>query len=149
MWRLFVILFNAIVLFLVYGLPAESKDFHDNEYCLAEAIYFEGRGEPALGQLAIANVILNRVKSPEYPNQACLVVRNCQFSYYCDGKNERMTDKKAFRMAEKIAFFALDTAVVGDVEHAMFYHADYVKPYWADKFKYLGQIGKHKFYKEN
>ena len=148
MWRLFLILFNVIVLTLTYGFPTKAEDSYDNEYCMVEAVYFEGRGEPAIGQLAIANVILNRVKSPEYPNEACLVVRDCQFSYYCDGKHERMADKEAIRKAERIVFFALDSAVAGDVEGAMFYHADYVRPYWADKFQYLGQIGRHKFYKD-
>ena len=113
--------------------------------CLAEAIYYEGRSEPFIGQLAIANVALTRTTK-----SVCATVHDrCQFSYWCDGKHEIMLDVKAKEHSYMVAKLAMDGAVVGETEGATHYHATYVNPYWAGKLFYLGRIGKHLFYIED
>ena len=124
--------------------------------CLATAIYFEARGEPEKGQLAVAQVVINRLKNPAYPNTVCGVVyqnknmRNaCQFSFACDGIKDRITDMGSWRQAEELAHRVLFddnwwNAKVGSSTH---YHANYVRPRWARTMKKMQKIGHHIFYK--
>jgi len=123
--------------------------------CLAEAIYFEARGEPWKGQVAVAQVVLNRVKNPTYPASICGVVyqnkhrRNrCQFSFACDGINDRIRNHALWSQAQKIAREITSgdhwLKVVGASTH---YHATYVRPRWARHMIRLGRIGRHIFYK--
>ncbi|MEP3113849.1 MAG: cell wall hydrolase [Nisaea sp.] len=122
--------------------------------CLAAAVYFEARGEPVAGQAAVAQVVLNRVKAPAYPSTICGVVyqnkkwRNrCQFSFACDGIRDKVTDKKSYAKAAKVAKSVTRgkswSRVVGSSTH---YHATYVNPRWAKKMKRLTKIGRHIFY---
>ena len=124
------------------------------ENCLARAVYFESRSESDLGQLAVAKVILNRVKSPEYPKSICGVVyqgsgtrNSCQFSFACDGLPDDVNQAGAWSHAKSIA----QRAIAGDPAIAMMgsatnYHADYVKPKWAKTMRRLARIGHHIFY---
>lgn len=123
--------------------------------CLAEAIYFEARGEPENGQVAVAQVVLNRVKNPAYPNTICKVVyqnkhkRNaCQFSFACDRVRDRTSVKPAWDLAKKLSTEIISgkrwLKSVGASTH---YHATYVNPRWARKMKKLSKIGRHVFYK--
>ena len=124
------------------------------ENCLARAVYFESRSESDLGQLAVAKVILNRVKSPEYPKSICGVVyqgsgtrNSCQFSFACDGLPDDVNQAGAWSHAKSIA----QRAIAGDPAIAMMgsatnYHADYVKPKWARTMRRLARIGHHIFY---
>jgi hypothetical protein len=123
--------------------------------CLAEGIYFEARGEPELGQAAVAQVILNRVKNPAYPDTICGVVYqqknrrfSCQFSFACDGKKERITAPAHYTTAQRIGREVtsgkLWLADVGDSTH---YHATYVRPRWARKMNKVDKIGAHIFYR--
>ena len=123
--------------------------------CLAEGIYFEARGESKKGQAAVAQVIVNRVKNPAFPNTVCGVVyhnkhrRNaCQFSFACDGIRDRVRSKKSWRIAKKIADDMIDgrewLREVGSSSH---YHANYVRPRWARKMKRMTRIGKHIFFR--
>jgi spore germination cell wall hydrolase CwlJ-like protein len=124
--------------------------------CLATAIYFEARGEPEDGQLAVAQVVLNRVKNPTYPNTICGVVyqnktkRNrCQFSFACDGRADRITDKGAWERAEALARKSVDeqaTTFLEEVGSATHYHATYVRPRWAGRMTQTDKIGRHIFY---
>jgi len=126
--------------------------------CLATAVYFEARGEPVKGQIAVANVILNRVESPYYPDTICGVVyqnshrRNaCQFSFACDGKTKKITETKAYKTAKALAqkIFACDEechASALPIARSTHYHADYVTPRWAKKLERTGKIGRHIFY---
>lgn len=124
--------------------------------CLATAIYFEARGEPEEGQLAVAQVVLNRVKNPTYPNTVCGVVyqnktkRNrCQFSFACDGRPDRITDKGAWAKAETLAKKSVDdqaTTFLEEVGSATHYHATYVRPRWAGRMTRTDKIGRHIFY---
>ena len=122
--------------------------------CLTEAIYFEARGEPVRGQFAVAEVILNRVVSREFPDDVCAVVNQgtgekfrCQFSYTCDGLPERISDRSSWGRAEKIAALALTGEVpLNLTEGAMYYHTKAVAPYWSDLFDLTTEIGAHRFY---
>jgi spore germination cell wall hydrolase CwlJ-like protein len=125
--------------------------------CLAEAIYFEARGEPEQGRIAVAQVVLNRVKNPAYPDTVCSVVyqnknmRNrCQFSFACDGIRDRITNAGAWRDAQALAKRVLDddrTLFIADVGASTHYHATYVRPRWARKMTKMEKIGRHVFYK--
>ena len=122
--------------------------------CLARAIYFEARSEPEAGQIAVANVILNRVKSKNYPNTICGVVydgahrlNSCQFSFACDGKQDAPRGPKEWSKAKKLASRAMaGDAYVRVVSTATHYHADYVNPSWSGSMKRLIKIGRHIFY---
>jgi spore germination cell wall hydrolase CwlJ-like protein len=124
------------------------------ENCLARAVYFEARSESELGQLAVAKVILNRVKDPNYPNTICGVVyqgsgsrNSCQFSFACDGLPDDVRQPGAWANSKRIAQKALaGDAKVAAIGTATNYHADYVKPRWAKNMKRLIKIGRHIFY---
>jgi len=122
--------------------------------CLSEAIYFEARGEPVEGQFAVAEVILNRVDSPKFPNSICKVVRQgagrkhaCQFSYNCDGKLEYIANGSAYDQAKRVARVSMDRKTRPLTKGATFYHATFVSPSWARSFQHVATIGVHKFYK--
>ncbi|MGO9135068.1 MAG: cell wall hydrolase [Methylovirgula sp.] len=125
------------------------------KHCLAEAIYFEARGEPEEGQAAVAQVVLNRVSSGLYPASICGVVfqnrshyHACQFSFACEGRSLRITEQDAWHQAERIAEEVTDgKTYLADVGAATHYHADYVRPYWARRLKRMDVIGHHVFYK--
>ncbi|QDG79034.1 cell wall hydrolase [Labrenzia sp. PHM005] len=123
--------------------------------CLAEAIYFEARGEEEEGQVAVAQVVLNRVKNPSYPNSICGVVyqnkhkRNrCQFSFACDGIRDRIASPGAWKTAQRLSKEVLDgKRYLKMVDASTHYHADYVNPRWAKSMAKRGKIGLHIFYK--
>ncbi len=122
--------------------------------CLAEAIYFEARSESEEGQAAVAQVVLNRVKSGLYPASVCGVVyqnRNhylgCQFSFACEGKSLRVAEPAPWRVAERIAEQVLQgKTYLSDVGAATHYHAEYARPSWARALKKTDKIGAHIFY---
>jgi spore germination cell wall hydrolase CwlJ-like protein len=124
------------------------------ENCLARAVYFEARSESDMGQLAVAKVILNRVKSPDYPNSICGVVyqgsgsrNSCQFSFACDGQADDVRQAGAWVHAKIIAQRAINNdPAVAKLSSATNYHADYVKPKWAKSMRRLSRIGRHIFY---
>ncbi|MBP0617554.1 cell wall hydrolase [Jiella mangrovi] len=123
--------------------------------CLANGIYFEARGESSQGQAAVAQVILNRVRNPAYPNTICGVVyqnknwRNrCQFSFACDGHKDRIRDGSSYAEAEDIAEKVTTGKIwIADVGSATHYHATYVKPRWARAMQRVDKIGRHIFYR--
>lgn len=122
--------------------------------CLTEAIYFEARGEPINGQIAVAEVILNRVNSPIFPNTVCGVIQQgsenlnkCQFSYKCDGEPEYMTEPKAMKRASDVAILIMKGERRALSGYATHYHADYVDPYWASTLLKTATIGTHIFYR--
>ncbi|MEQ9225697.1 MAG: cell wall hydrolase [Parvibaculum sp.] len=134
----------------------KARMLDEERRCLAAGIYFEARGESTEGQLAVARVILNRVGAANYPDSICGVVyqgasrkTGCQFSFTCDGKlskvpNERRAWAKARRTAQYVMMGRdADTKLAP----AMFYHADYVQPYWASSMVEVAKIGRHIFYR--
>jgi len=126
----------------------------DQWVCLTEALYFEARGETLLGQLAVAEVILNRVDSGRYPNSVCGVVRQgsgrlntCQFSFYCDGVEELVHEPVAFARAGHIAAMMMDGRPRTLTNGATHYHATSVSPRWAGRLHRTALIGEHIFYR--
>jgi len=127
------------------------------ENCLARAVYFEARSESELGQLAVAKVILNRVKDPDYPKTICGVVyqgsgsrNSCQFSFACDGLPDDVKQPAAWANSKRIAQMAIaGDQKVAAIGSATNYHADYVRPKWAKSMKRLIKIGHHIFYSDD
>lgn len=134
-------------------LMAQSEPTGDEQWqCLKEAIYFEARGESLLGQIAVAEVILNRVDSPLYPGSVCGVVKQrggggCQFSYVCDGYADKMREKDAADLAGRIARAMLDGATRVLTDGATHFHTRSVRPSWARSFPKTAAIGAHLFYR--
>ena len=129
------------------------------ENCLATAVYFEARSESMVGQLAVATVILNRVKASNSHSSICGVVYKgashlnaCQFSFACDGKPNMVDDVGAWKMAYDITALALSNdrkdRPLQILATATNYHADYVDPYWSKSLNRLTKIGRHIFYSQ-
>ena len=123
--------------------------------CLAEALYFEARGESVTGQFAVAEVILNRVDSRRYPGSICGVVRQgtgrrhaCQFSFYCDGRAEVIRDRRAYERVAKVAQIMLNGGPRNLTDGATHYHTRAVAPSWSRVFPRTATIGQHHFYRE-
>ncbi len=126
--------------------------------CLATALYHEARGESIAGQFAVAEVILNRVESPAFPNSVCGVVNQgaaaavrgrCQFSFACDGKSLNMREAEARRTAKRIAHVMTDGAPRALTEGATHFHTTQVSPRWSRVFERVTRIGSHIFYRDN
>lgn len=144
-----------------------SEEAHPQEYCLALNIYYESRGSNYADQVAVADVVMNRVEDTRYPNTICEVVKQgkqkpswkdpnkmvmvrdaCQFSWYCDGKSDDPQDRNAWINAQQIAWFMIwDRKHRGITEGATHYHANYVSPRWAKDLQLVGRIGVHIFYR--
>ena len=135
-------------------LMAQPAPDGDAEWqCLTEALYFEARGESVQGQIAVAEVILNRVDSPLYPGTICKVVKQrggggCQFSYVCDGRTDRLRDKVSADLAGRIARAMLDGAPRVLTEGATHFHTRAVRPGWSKRFAHTTTIGAHAFYRQ-
>jgi spore germination cell wall hydrolase CwlJ-like protein len=129
--------------------------------CLAKAMYFEARGEPEEGRLAVGRVVLNRAASGDYPTTVCGVVyqndhmRNrCQFSFACDGVADKVTEQALWDEIKAEAKQLLgcrsgcrNAPDSGDaIWTSTHYHASYVSPHWAKKLKRTGTVGQHLFY---
>ena len=131
--------------------------------CLALNTYHEAKNQSMVGQIAVAEVVMNRVADRRYPNTVCEVVKQgpkykgsdvpvrhkCQFSWFCDGKSdEPKRDSKEWRMAQEYARIVLSGRIVLDVtEGATHYHATYVKPSWAKTKTRTTRIESHIFYR--
>ena len=141
--------------FTAKSLPEVPDHRRDEQwYCLAEALYFEARGESFMGQVAVAEVILNRVDSRRYPNTICGVVRQgekrkngCQFSYNCDGKSDKIGNRKAFERMGRLARAMIDGRPRRLTDRALYYHNTSVKPRWMRKMVRTVKIGEHIFYR--
>ena len=140
--------------------PAERLNLTDKsrikaEKCLANAIYFEARGEPVRGQIAVAQVVMNRVFSGYYPHDVCGVVYQdahrhlaCQFTFACDGIPDTVNEPDAWKRATEIARDTLDGKLwLPDVGKATHYHAYWVHPWWVHEMRKLDRIGVHTFYR--
>ena len=130
--------------------------------CLALNVYHEARDQPFIGQVAVAQVVMNRVRDDRYPDSVCDVVKQgptyswkqdfpvrhrCQFSWYCDGKSDKTPDQTAWQQAMLIAQ-GVHTGNLDDfVEGATHYHATYVLPEWAESKTPVVKIGDHVFYR--
>jgi spore germination cell wall hydrolase CwlJ-like protein len=138
---------------------ASTQEF----YCMAQNIYWEARSENIEGQVAVAFVVLNRLKNKRYPNTICNVVKEgptltgtsfpkrntCQFSWYCDGlRDEPVKESKSWQIATTLTYEILVLNKYSDpIDGATHYHATYVSPKWATRLSKTKQIGSHIFYK--
>ena len=138
-----------------YADLIDPDNLGKEQRCLAEAIYFEARSEPEEGQAAVAQVILNRVRSGLYPTSVCGVVYQnrhrhlaCEFTFACEGKSLRITDSGSWQSAKRVADAVLHgKTYLADVGGATHYHANYVRPSWSRRLKKMDVIGRHIFYK--
>ena len=130
--------------------------------CLALNVYHEARDQPFIGQVAVAQVVMNRVRDDRYPDTVCDVVKQgptyswkqdfpvrhrCQFSWYCDGKSDDTHNEGAWQQAMLIAYGVYTGNLDDFVEGATHYHATYVLPEWAESKTHVVQIGDHMFYR--
>ena len=137
-------------------LGLEGKPRATAEKCLADAIYFEARGEVRKGQEAVAQVVMNRVFSGYYPHDVCGVVYQnahrhlaCQFTFACEGKDlSRIDEPDMWEQAKSIAKDTLDGKIwLPEVGHATHYHAYWVHPSWVHEMTRLFKLGVHTFYR--
>jgi hypothetical protein len=136
-------------------LHLEGKDYAKAERCLANAVYFESRSEPVRGQMAVAQVVLNRVFSGFYPKDVCgTVYQNanrylaCQFTFACDGKRKLINERGAWARANRIAKQTLNGQIyLPEVGKSTHYHALYVHPNWVREMRRLARYGIHAFYR--
>ncbi|SLN30533.1 Spore cortex-lytic enzyme precursor [Roseovarius litorisediminis] len=123
--------------------------------CLSEALYFEARGESVKGQFAVAEVILNRVDSPRFPDTVCEVINQgtgrkfaCQFTYTCDGHKEVIAEPQAYKRVGKVAQLMINGGPRELTRGATHYHTRAVSPKWSRKFPRTATIGVHHFYRQ-
>lgn len=145
-----------------------TKESHPQLHCLALNIYHEARADNIAGRYAVADVVLNRVHDDRWPSTICDVVKQgpisewwlkekgkkvpirhkCQFSWYCDGKDDTPHDKVAWRDSQEIAYKLYHLGVFrGISEGATHYHATYVDPNWNKRMQNVGRIGAHLFFR--
>ena len=167
------ILTSALILMPVANANELTKDerdafFQQEAYCLAQNVYFEARNQPAAGQMAVMSVTLNRVNDDRFPNTVCGVVyegptrpswkgtgemipvRNrCQFSWYCDGKSDEIKNKDTFGEILLLSELIINGTLsfIDITEGATHYHADYVRPAWAETKTRTIEIEDHIFYR--
>lgn len=138
-----------------------TQEEYPQHYCLALNIYYEARGSSVADRAGVANVVMNRVNDRRYPATICEVVRQgikdsngnmvrnkCQFSWYCDGKNDNPVDNDMWVESQMLAYQMIeDGKYRGLTEGATHYHATYVSPRWAKELQLVGRIGAHIFYR--
>jgi len=151
------------------GIPVYESELvynidHDSMECLAKNIYFESANQSFAGKLAVAHVVMNRKESDLFPKTVCDVVyqaktkinwkgnevpiRNqCQFSWYCDGKSDEPVDSKTWMKSLWIADLVLSGHYPDITEGSLWYHADFVSPYWSEQLELVTTIDNHLFYK--
>jgi spore germination cell wall hydrolase CwlJ-like protein len=124
--------------------------------CLSLNIYYEARSSNLADKAAVADVVINRSHDRRYPDSICGVVhdgykagrRDCQFSWYCDGKSDTPKDEDRWMEAQSIAFSMMNFGDYrGITEGATHYHATYVDPFWASSLQMVGRIGQHIYYR--
>jgi spore germination cell wall hydrolase CwlJ-like protein len=133
----------------------DEKSRAKSEKCLAEAVYFEARGEAVRGQIAVAQVVMNRTFSGFYPNTVCGVVYQnkhrhfaCQFTFACDNIADVVREPDMWDRAQKIAKAMLDGQLwLPEVDKSTHYHAYWVRPSWVNEMKKMYKFGVHTFYR--
>jgi len=124
-----------------------SRANTDDVACLAEAVYFEARGTSDKGQKAVAHVVVNRAKSPKFPDSVCGVIADkCQFSYKCDGRPDVLANpsdrERALELARQVLSGASDIT-----QGALFFHAASMEPGWFNTRPKVGAFGGNIFYR--
>lgn len=141
---------------LISWAPVRRPADYGELRCLAEAIYFEARGESRRGWQAVAEVILNRVESSKFPSTVCAVVsqgahrkNGCQFSYNCDGLPETIAEREIFGEIREIARRLLRGHVKPIAGGATHFHSKSANPRWSERFEMTAVIGRHVFYQQH
>ena len=138
------------------AFPTVQPSHISNElHCLALNIYHEARGESEKGKRAVGHVVMNRVTDRRFPTSVCQVVRQggerrrnrCQFSWWCDGRSDRPRNRTAWNASIEIAYEIIAGLSSDPTGGALWYHADYVQPYWRKAFTRGPKIGQHIFYR--
>ena len=159
-----VLAWPALLLFLILAPAVQASDENGETYCMAKNIYFEAGNQPLAGQIAVSQVVVNRVWSDAYPDDICGVVYQakwfenwkgttvpvrhmCQFSWFCDGKSDVPEDSDTWMQALMVADAVLNGEWQDITEGATHYHNDQVHPYWADSLNRTVTIDNHIFYK--
>ena len=148
-----------------YSGKAHSYELNMDVHCLAQNIYFEAGNQSLAGKIAVANVTMNRVEHDKFPNDICAVVYQtkswrtswtgkqvpqlgmCQFSWFCDGKSDKPKDSKTWAESLVIANDVIENKYFDITEGAMWYHADYIFPYWAQHLNQTIHLHAHIFYR--
>lgn len=123
------------------------------QQCLAKAVYFEARGEDEVSQRAVADVVINRVEHPDFPDSVCEVIQDggekppCQFSWWCDGKSDDPTEPEAWEQAQSVAQEVIQEPEKDVTDGAVFFHSAGQTPAWGDEMEPVGQIGSHMYYR--
>ena len=143
-----------------YSVDFNSLTVPESEFvCLALNYYFEARGESLAGRLAVAKVVMNRAMDRRYPANICDVIKQnkarvmhrCQFSWYCDGLPDTPYNRVAWHRSLKLAAAVLqkDSGIADPTGGALWYHAAFVHPSWADNLEVSGVVGGHIFYRDH
>ena len=123
--------------------------------CIALNVYYEARSEPLESQVGVAHVVINRRVSDKFPDDACSVVYQglekgrgrCQFSWYCDGKSDTPKEKSAWLYSQLVAHNVVRGYVKDNTDGSIYYHANYVRPFWSKHYEHTVTLGSHIFYK--
>ena len=147
---------KILLVLLLIGFDAYGNE----RECLAENVYFEARGQGQAGWVAVAQVTLNRVQDTRFPNTICEVVKQgltyesghpiknkCQFSWYRDGKSDKVKNLKVYSEINELINYVLDQKLFDFTGGATHYHADYVRPDWAKTKTKTIEIEDHIFYR--
>ena len=138
------------------GPAAADMDVTEELECLALTIYFEARGEPDKGKLAVGHVVMNRASHPFFPEAICDVVKQggeklryrCQFTWWCDGLSDRPKEWQAWRKSMALARRVYWDHSADPTDGALWYHADTVQPSWRTALAPGPKIGRHLFYRQ-
>lgn len=143
---------SARVSALTKAPKSKSKKVNSDQLaCLSQVLYHEARGEGRKGQKAVAEVVLNRVDDPAFPDTVCGVVyqanrRGCQFSWTCDGRSDKIREEGAYARVSEVARNMLLGEERTLTDGATYFHTPAVKPAWSRKFTRTAKIGAHIFY---
>lgn len=133
--------------------PAGEAPLDDAITCLARSIYWEAKGQEVEEMEAVANVVMNRLQTEEFPRSVCEVVKqgseagNCQFSWWCDGRPDSVQEETSYTQAKEVARRALNGQLKDRTQGALFFHDRSVSPSWATTFKRTHAAGDFLFYK--
>ena len=133
---------------------AKKKGYSPDVHCLAQNIYFEARGEPMVGKVAVAHVVLNRAADRRWPRKVCSVIKQggykkrhrCQFSWWCDGRSDEPVNRAAWKESLHVAKLIKKGVANDPTNGSLWYHAISVSPSWAKKLDRYARIGQHIFY---
>jgi len=154
--RRFLLSLGAAAALIGMTVAVSVKRTMDEELrCLALNVYFEARGETREGQVAVAQVVMNRTADRRFPTYVCDVVQeggkeshNCQFSWWCDRFSDRPTHMADWELAKEIARTVYRGDVADPTEGALWYHATHVRAYWRGQYQKSRRIGNHIFYRD-